>query len=106
VAYSGRRADLENVLQWLRSNDELQWEDQTRLLFKTVSDLEKMAQARTRHDETGSRSVEPDFFSREANAINVARPELTKMMNAMRSRNRAAAIESGEAALALLPEGT
>ena len=53
-------------------------------------------------DETGSESLEPDFFSPEANAINVARPELMNMMNAMRGRNRAAAIESGEAALALL----
>jgi hypothetical protein len=102
--YSASRADLENIIQWLRSNDDLQWEDQTALLSQTVDDLEKMAQARTPHDKTGGRSAESDFFSSEAAAINAAMFDLIEMSLAMELGNRTEAIKSGEAALALLPE--
>jgi hypothetical protein len=104
--YSTSRADVKNVLQWLRSNDESQsqWEDQTGLLSQAVSDLENIAQARTRPDKTGSPSAESDFFSSEANAIKVAMLDLIEMSMAMELGNREEAIESGEAALALLPE--
>jgi len=64
-----------------------------------------MARPLRRPDETGSASVESSVFSSEANVIGEAIPELRKMLSAMHSRNRPAAIESGEAALALLSEG-
>jgi hypothetical protein len=103
--YSASRADLENVIQWLRSNDESQWDDQISLLSETISKLQRMARPIRRPEKTGSRSAESNFFSIEANAITVAMPQLRNMLSAMRSRNRPAAIESGEAALSLLPRG-
>jgi hypothetical protein len=104
MTYSASREDVKSVLEWLRSNDEVQWEDQIALLSQTISDLEKMAQVRTRRDKTGSRSAGSDFFSREATAINAAMLDLIEMSMAMKLRKRAEAIESGEAGLALLPE--
>ena len=80
----------------------MQWEDQTALLSQTISDLEKMAHVRTLRDKTRSRSAESDFFSREATAIKAAMLDLIQMSMAMDLRNRTEAIESGEAALALL----
>jgi len=47
----------------------------------------------------------PDVIPPGADEINTAKPHLTKMLSAMHSRNRPAAIASAEAALALLPEG-
>ena len=104
--YSASRENIKAVLEWLRSNDELHWEDQTALLSQTVDDLEKLAQARTPHDKTGGRSAESDSFSREATAINAAMFDLIEMSLAMELGNRAEAIKSAEAALALLPEGS
>jgi hypothetical protein len=105
MSYSASRADVKKVIQWLRSDDESQWEDQTSLLYNTISELDRMARPLRRPDETGSGSVESNVFSSEANVIGAAIPELRKMLSAMHSRNRDVAIESGEAALALLLEG-
>ena len=49
--------------------------------------------------------MESDFVPPGADEINTAMPHLMKMLGAMRSQNRAAAIASAEAGLALLPEG-
>jgi hypothetical protein len=102
--YSANRADLENIIKWLRGNDDLKWEDQTALLAQTISDLEDMARPKTRPDKTGGRSSESDSFSREATSINAAMLDLIEMSMAMELGNREEAIESGKAALALLPE--
>ena len=104
MTYSASIENVKTVLQWLRSSDDLQWEDQTALLSQAVDDLEKMARPKTQLDRTG-RQGESDFFSREAPAINAAMFDLIEMSLAMELGNREEAIESGEAALALLPEG-
>lgn len=104
MTYSASVENVKTVLQWLRSSDDLQWEDQTALLSQAVDDLEKMARPKTQLDRTG-RQGESDFFSREAPAINAAMFDLIEMSLAMELGNREEAIESGEAALALLPEG-
>jgi hypothetical protein len=106
LMYSASIADLENITQWLRGSDDLQWEDQTALLAQTISDLEDMAQPKTRRDKTGSRSAESDLLTPEATAINAAMLDLIEMSMAMELGNRKDAIESGEAALALLPKRT
>ena len=92
--YSASREDLQTVLDWLRGSDESQWRYQTTLLSDMISDLQRMAR----------RSMESDFVPRGADEIKTAVPHLRKMLGAMRSENRTAAIKSGEAALALLPE--
>jgi hypothetical protein len=103
MMYPASRDDLKSVLEWLHG-DKSQWQYQTSLLSDTIADLQRMARPIRRPDKTGRRSTESNFFSLEANAINVAMPQLKNMLSAMHSQNRAAAIESGEAALALLPE--
>jgi hypothetical protein len=95
--------DLKNIIQWLRSSDDSQWYDVTRLLSETVTDLESMVHPP--HVDTGGPSSESETFSPKASAINVAIPQLTKMVKALHEHRRAAALEYGQAALRLLPEG-
>jgi hypothetical protein len=92
LMYSASIADLENITQWLRGSDDLQWEDQTALLARTISDLEDMAQTKARRGKTGSRSAESDFLTSEATAINAAMLDLIEMSMAMELGNRADAI--------------
>ena len=70
-----------------------------------ISDLQRMARRIHRPEKSGSRSMESDFVPPGADEINTAMPHLMKMLGAMRSQNRPAAIKSAEAALAVLPEG-
>ena len=94
--YSASGEDLQTVLEWLRGSDESQWQYQTTLLSDMISDLQRMAR----------RSMESDLVPPGAAEINTAMPHLTNMLRVMQDRNRPAAIKSGEAALALLPEGS
>jgi hypothetical protein len=105
MTYTASREDVKSVLEWLYSSDQSQWEDQTKRLVEAIYDFERMGHPLRHPDNTGTRSQETDFHSPEANAINVAMPQLKNMLSAMQSRDRVAAIESGEAAVALLPEG-
>lgn len=103
------RAELENIVQWLQSNDESQWDEQTRLLSETISGLQDVfnqkAQGATQTTGSAERpSAESETFSPEATAINVAMRQLMKMLKAMHDHNRAGALEYGETALGLLPE--
>jgi hypothetical protein len=69
-----------------------------------ISDLQRMARRVHRPEKSGSRSLVSDFVPPGADQINTAMPDLMKMLGAMRSQDRPAAIEYGEAGLALLPE--
>ena len=101
--YSASREDLKTVLEWLESGDEHKWKDHTSLLSETISDLQRMARPVHRPEKSESRSMESDFAP-PGSEINTALPHLTKMLSAMNSRNRPAAIAFGEAGLALLTE--
>jgi hypothetical protein len=98
------RTDLKNILQWLRGVNEFQWEDETRLLSETVSELQDLALP-ARPDATDRPTAESEILSPEATAINVAMPQLIKMLRAMHDHNRAAALDYGQMALELLPDG-
>lgn len=103
-----RRTDLTNIIEWLKGNDESRWDDQTRLLSETISELEDFPRQATKGHEAapGSRgrpSAESNSYSQEATSISVAMPELMKMLKAMQDHNRAGALEYGQAALGLLP---
>jgi hypothetical protein len=102
VVYSASRTELENIVEWLRGQDESQWENQVGLLSGTIYDVREMAHPITRRDETGSRSLEPDLIPVEAVRIMAAMPHLGEMLDAMRRRNRETAVEYGQASLALL----
>jgi hypothetical protein len=104
MMYSASREDLKTVLEWLHGSDESQWKIHTDLLSEAISELQSMARRVHRPEKSGNRSMESDFVPPGADEINTAIPHLTKMLGAMRSQNRPAAIKSGEAALALLPE--
>lgn len=104
MMYSASREDVKIVLEWLDGSDESQWNIHTNLLSEAISDLQRMARRVHRPEKSGSRSMESDFVPRGADEIITAVPHLMKMLGAMRSENRAAAIKSAEAALALLPE--
>ena len=105
MTYSASRTDVKNILQWLRGQDNSQWEDQVGSLAGTIYDLKEIAEPTTRRDQTGSRSLEPDVIPPEAVRIYAALPYLAAMLDAMRIRNRMTAIDNGQAALALLTEG-
>jgi hypothetical protein len=105
MMYSASRGDITTVLEWLHGSDESQWKIHTDLLSEAISELQGMARRVHRPEKSGSRSMESDFVPPGADEINTAMPHLMKMLGAMRSENRAAAIKSGGTALALLPEG-
>jgi hypothetical protein len=106
MMYSASMEDLKIVLEWLRGGErEHQWKDHTRLLSETIAELRHLARTMHRPEEPTSRSLESDFVPPGASQIDTAMPHLTKMLTAMNSRNRPAAIAFGEAALALLPDG-
>ena len=106
MQYPARRNELRNLLQWLREGrDESIWEDQIHLLSETISALQDLAHPTATPEPTNRRSAESDAFSPEATAINVATPQLMKMLDAMKVHDRKAALEYGEAAVGLLPEG-
>jgi hypothetical protein len=96
MMYSGSRTDVKNIVQWLRGNDESQWEAQTKLLFETMAILREMSDPIIRRDK-------PDLLPPRAAGINAAMPYLRGMLAAMFGHNRQDALEYGEAILALLP---
>jgi hypothetical protein len=101
--YAASLMDLKKIFQWLRGNDESQWTDTTRLLSETIANLQDIVQQARDHKTTGRPAAESNTFSAEANAINVAMPQLMQMLGAMHIRSRELAIKHGEAALDLLP---
>jgi hypothetical protein len=94
MTYSAHWEDLHGVVQWLRGDDEAGWLNQIELLAGTMFDLKDMARPLIRQ------IVVPP----EAMAICVALYQMTQMMAAMQRRDRAPALECGQAALALLTE--
>ena len=99
--YVGIKADVERVFQWLHGTDETQWEAQSALLSDAISDARLMA-IPARPDQAGTRSQEPPAVSPGTSKISTALPYLQEMFRAVQRRNRAAAVESGRAALSFL----
>jgi hypothetical protein len=96
MTYSASRTDVKNILQWLRSRDESQWEEQTKLLFETMTVLSELSLPITRRDK-------PDLLPPGAAGINNGMPYLRGMLAAMFGHNRKDALEYGETALGVLP---
>lgn len=104
MIYSASRTDLKNILEWLRGDDDSEWEHQSRLLAATIAVLKEISRPVARQGETGSRSREPDLLPPGAAEINAAMPYLRGMLAAMNRHRRGYALEYGEAALELLPK--
>lgn len=84
------KSEIENVVQWLRGNDEVHWQDHVELIEEVLWDVRNLTGPLLKprdgeHDQTRS-----------------AIPYLHEMLFAMSYRNRRAAIESGTAALKAL----
>ena len=83
-------------------------DDQTSRLSEAISELQEVAHRTTKAHGVNAPTIErpsseSETFSPKATAINVAMPQLTKMLKAMRDHNRGDALEYGQAALELLP---
>jgi hypothetical protein len=100
--YAGSKDSLKSILEWLDGTDEAGWEDHIELGEECRSDMERMARPIYRRDKTGSRGAPGPERNPDAERLNRATPHVRGMLGAMRSRNRAAALEHGRAALAVM----
>ena len=89
---------LKSILEWLEATDETGWEGEIELAETCRSDMERLA--RPRYGRT-KRSQGPER-NPDAPKLNRAIPHVRAMLTAMRSRNRAAALEHGRLALAAM----
>jgi hypothetical protein len=106
MLYLASRTDLKNIVEWLRGGDESQWEGQTKLLSDTIAVFKELSRPIPHPDRSPNPSPR-DLYSFPAlpAGINEAMPYLRGMLTAMRGRSRQDALDYGEAAFALLPEG-
>lgn len=91
--YADSKTSLKSIVEWLEGTDDAGWEAQIEAGEGCRSDMERMARPNYRRD----RDRNPD-----SGRLNRATPHLRAMLTAMRSRNRAAALEHGRAALAVM----
>jgi hypothetical protein len=99
--YDGTKDLLKNIVEWLEGSDESDWEGQTAFAVECISDMRRMAQPIRRNDKPVS-FAEEMFESPVAGKLSKAIPHAEAMLRSMRSRNRAAALQSGKAALAAM----
>ena len=97
--YADSKNSLKSIVGWLEGTDEAGWESQIKFGEECRSDMERMARPTY---ERGNRSFEGPGRDPNAPRLNRANPHLRAMLSAMRSRNRAAALEHGKAALAVM----
>jgi hypothetical protein len=93
MTYVEAKTSLNSILEWLEKNDDAGWDDQIGVGEECRSDMERMARPDYKR---GRNSPAPDHDPK----LNRAIPHVRAMLTAMRSRNRAAALEHGRAALA------
>jgi hypothetical protein len=105
MPYSARRADVTKIVQWLKCGDECHWENQTKLLSGVIAIFKEMSRPIPRLDKAPRRYRLPTVLPAHAAAIKDAMPYLRGMLAAMHARSRIDALDYGQAALGLLPEG-
>lgn len=86
--YSGIKADIVSVFQWLHGTDEAQWEVQAVVLADAISDAGLMLLPQTRPDKTGTRSQEPPTILPGTREMGKALPHLRAMLGAVHRRNK------------------
>ena len=100
--YAGSKDSLKSILGWLEGTDDTGWGHQIELGEECRSDMERMARPIYRRDKTGSHSAQTPERNPDSERLNRAIPHVRAMLTAMGSRNRAAALEHGRAALAAM----
>jgi hypothetical protein len=93
------KESLKDILDWLAGTDEAGWEQQIELGEECRSEMERMARP-DYHRGRGRRMAQGPQTNPDAPRLNRAIPHVRAMLHAMRSRNRAAALEHGRLALA------
>ena len=99
---AGSKDSLKRILEWLDGTDEAGWGAQIDLGEECRSDMERMARPTYGRGKRASRSAEGPERNPDAARLNRAIPHVRAMLTAMRSRNRAAALEHGRAAFAVM----
>ena len=97
---AGSKDSLKTILEWLDGTDEAGWERQIEVGEECRADMERMARPTYRRDKAAY--AQGPQRNPDAPRLNRAIPHVRAMLNAMLSRNRAAASEHGKAALAVL----
>jgi hypothetical protein len=100
--YDTTKESPKNVVEWLEGSNQAGWEDLIGTGEEVLSEIEHMARPIYRPDRTGSFGEELPIDNPFAENLNGATPEVRSMLRAMRMRNRAAALEHGRAALAVM----
>jgi len=91
------RAQLEGIVRWLEGGDVSGWEAQTEIAERCVADIAKMARPLPTPKRKG---LAPPAYNPVATEMIAAKPHAKAMLDAMRERRRAAALESERAVLA------
>jgi hypothetical protein len=99
--YADSKDTLKNIVEWLDGTDEAGWERQIERGEECRSDMERMARPIYAGARKGGHAFGPER-NPDAGRLNRATPHVRAMLTAMRSRNRAAALEHGRAALAVM----
>jgi hypothetical protein len=94
--YADSKNSLKSILEWLDGSDKAGWERQIELGEECRSDMERLARPKCR--KGGSHAFGPER-NPDAGKLNRAIPHVRAMLNAMRNRNRVAALGHGRAAL-------
>ena len=102
MLYPATRTDLKNILQWLRGQDESQWEEQTTVLSDTIAVFKELSRPIPHLNRLPNAGRDVYSFPALPAGINDAMPYLRGMLEAMGVRNRQDALDYGEAALGLL----
>jgi hypothetical protein len=99
--YEDSKDSLKRILDWLERTDEAGWDSQIESGEAARADMERMARPDYHRGRTRGMGQGPQ---RDPNApkLNRAVPHVRAMLTAMRSRNRAAALEHGKAAMAAM----
>jgi hypothetical protein len=100
--FADSKNSLKSILDWLDGTDETGWERQIEIGEECRSDMDRLA----RPIYTGAKARSHGALGPERNPdtgkLNRAIPHVRATLSAMRSRNRAAALEHGWAAMAVM----
>jgi len=99
--YADSKYSLKSILAWLDGTDDAGWERQIELGEECRSDMERMARPIYSGARKGGHAFGPER-NPDAGKLNRAIPHVRAMLGAMRSRNRAAALEHGKAAMGVM----
>ena len=99
--YEDSKNTLKEIVEWLEGSDEAGWEVKIETGEAAREDMERMARP-DYHRGRGRDMVQGPQRDPNAPKLNRAIPHVRAMLSAMQSRNRAAALEHGKAALTVM----